>query len=601
MAKKKCISFLFIFCCISYCFSQSLSLIDSAKIKSTQLKSDSEKVKIYFFIADEYMNVEQYDSAQIWLNKIHELLPVKNNSLDNYLLLTRQAEVYYYNNLQQLGMQESRRGLAMAQALNDSLLLADSYNFLGLFYMNIDSAAASVPYFKKGLLYAHQPTYPVNYASLTKPHHLYGNLAEAYFKLNSNDSALWYYVRSLQKANEINWDRGIAVAHTGLGDVFFALNKTDSALYNYTKGVSVAINAKDIDVALVCYSGMAKCYSAKQNSSAVAANLSKGFNLLKDNPNLNRFYALNFLNTGIDIYRGQNNTGDLIKALELKSTIEKANIDGNNKQIQTILNAGMANEKRVLSLEVDEAKQKQQLANTRLLMALTGIAFLIITFFVYRYFQNQKLAVSKMRQKISQDLHDDIGASLSSLQIYGAIAEQSIITNPDKAIEMVQKISGQSKEIMENMSDIVWSMKSSSVNNTSIEARIKNYASELLQDRNIEFTCIIQPGAEAVLENMKARRNVLLIAKEVLNNIAKYSKAAGASLHMYVDGKNWVLQITDNGIGFDKEKNTGGNGLKNIAARCEELKGKWIMKTEKNKGTNYIFILPVTVLTNNGW
>ena len=74
-------------------------------------------------------------------------MPVKRPSLFNYFLITRQAEVFYYNNLQQLGLQESRKGLAMAEALNDSLLLADSYNFLGLFYMNIDSMATSIPYY----------------------------------------------------------------------------------------------------------------------------------------------------------------------------------------------------------------------------------------------------------------------------------------------------------------------------------------------------------------------------------------------------------------------------------------------------------------------
>ncbi len=580
---------------------KSVSKIDSVILKAATQNLQTDFIKTCFFIVDEYMNLEQYDSAQIWLNKIHEVLPVKSVSLDNYFLHSRQAEVYYYNNLQQLGLQESRRGLAMAEALNDSLLLADSYNFLGLFYMNIDSVAQSVSHYTKGILYAQQPPYPVNYVSLSKPHHLYGNLAEAYFKLNNFDSALWCNLKSLQKAIEINWERGIAVAHKGLADVFFAMNKTDSAFANYTKGASVALNAKDIDVALVCYGGIAQCYKVIKNISSVEESLDYGFGLLHQNPNLNRFYALNFLNTAINIYRQQNNTTHLVKALEKKSVIEKANIDGNNKQIQTILNAGMANEKRVLSLEVNEAKRKQQLANTRLLMALAGIALLVIGFLVYRYYQNQKLTVSKMRQKISQDLHDDIGASLSSLQIYGSIAEQSINTNPAKALEMVNKISSQSKEIMENMGDIVWSMKNNSISTTSIETKIKNYSAELLQDKNIELTCIIHPDAEAALENMKARRNILLIIKEVLNNIAKYSKASSASLNMFIEGKNWVLQITDNGIGFDKTKQSSGNGLKNILARCEELKGKWVMETATGKGTENIFIFPVTVLTDNGW
>ncbi len=562
-----------------------LSKIDSAILKATTQTQQTDFIQTCFFIADEYMNIEQYDSAQLWLNKIHALLPVKNNSLDNYFLLTRQAEVYYYNNLQQLGMQESRRGLAMAVALNDSLLLADSYNFLGLFYMNIDSVAQSVPYYTKGLLYAHQPPYPANYVSLTKPHHLYGNIAEAYYKLKNYDSSLFCNLMSLQKAVEINWERGIAVAHTGLGDVFFAMNKTDSSLNNYAKGVNTALQSNDIDVALVCYGGKAKCYKALKNFTGVEESLNYGFSLLKQNPNLNRFYALNFLNTAINIYHQQNNTTHLVKALELKSSVEKANIDGNNKQIQTILNAGMANEKRVLSLEVDEAKRKQQLANTRLLMALAGIALLVIGFLVYRYYQNQKLTVSKIRQKISQDLHDDIGASLSSLQIYGAIAEQSVNSNPAKTIEMVHKISSQSKEIMENMNDIVWSMNTGSGSNTSLEIKIKNYAAGLLADSNINFTYSIMPNADAVITGITARKNILLIAKEAMNNIAKYSKAKNAALSLQLRQKFLVLIINDDGIGFNPATVTSGNGLENMQQRAKELQGTFNIQAKAGIGT----------------
>ena len=92
-----------------------------------------------FTIADNYMEIDHYDSAQLWLNRIAEKLPLKQPSVANYFLSTRQAEVYYYNGLQRLGLQESQRSLSIAQSLHDSLLLADSYNFIGLFYINLDS------------------------------------------------------------------------------------------------------------------------------------------------------------------------------------------------------------------------------------------------------------------------------------------------------------------------------------------------------------------------------------------------------------------------------------------------------------------------------
>ncbi len=578
----------------SFSNAQSINTIDSAK-KSIISPSINEKAFIAscFFIADNYMDFEQYDSAQVWLNKIHEKLPVKTNSLSNYFLTTRQAEVYYYNNLQQLGLQESIRGLGMAKALNDSLLLADSYNFLGLFYMNIDSAAQSLQFFKEGIKFTKQPPYPSNYLSLTKPHHLYGNLSEAYYKLNMYDSALQNNKISLQKATAIQWQRGIAVADKSMGDIFLAMKNIDSAVFYFNNGIIVSTMYLEIDVKLLCISGLAKCYEKKSNYPAAKEELAKGFELLKEKPMINRFFALQFLATAIKIYKAHNDNIPLINALEIKSAMETSNIKGNNTQIQTILNAGVANEKRLLTLEVVDAQQKQKLANSRLVLTLIAFGFLGIGFLVYRYYQNQKLAISKIRHSISQDLHDDIGASLSSLQIYGAVAEKTFTSNPMKAIEMLQKISSQSKTVMENMNDIVWSMNTNDSNTISLEAKVKNYSVELLSDNDINFQCVIDNSIEPLLKSITAKRNILLIIREAMNNISKYSKATDARLEINIVHKNLEMEISDNGVGFEWEKRKNGNGMENMKQRAIELNGTFSINTSPNKGTTISVSIPL--------
>lgn len=597
--KKICLLFVCTILLILPIYSQlkSFSKIDSAVTKSLSQANDKPAfIKTCFYIADEFMNYEQYDSAQLWLNKIQLELPFKSISIDNYYLITRQAEVYYYNNLQQLGLQESRRGLEMAQALNDSMLLADSYNFLGLFYMNIDSIEFSVDYYKKGLLSISNANNATQHISLSKPHHLHGNLAEAYYKLQAYDSALYHNYKSLQKAVEYNSKRGTAVAYAGLGDVYAATGQQDSALKNYIKGASLSSLSNDIDVSLICRGGMAKCNFELGNIDQVDKNLQVGFSMLKEHTNINRFYALLFLNVAIDIYKKRNNLTELIKSLELKSFIEKANIDGNNKQIQTILNAGMENEKRILSMQVADAERKQVLANTRLGLTLAVLAFVAVGFLIYRYYLNQKLAISKIKQKISQDLHDDIGASMSSLHIYGVIAEQSLQDNPSKTLEMVNKMNEQSKEIMENLNDIVWSMKTSN-SNTSIEIKIKNYAASLLVDSDTEFKCNVMSDAANLITSITARKNLLLIAKEAINNIAKYSKAKNAKLTLQLFQKKIELIIEDDGIGFNEAYINRGNGLDNMEQRTLELKGNFSIHTSSGNGTIIKFVFPISSVT----
>jgi signal transduction histidine kinase len=593
---KKQILTIFFVCITIVLFTQQNVEINSAKRNISNHTSEEDYIKTCFFIADNYMDEELYDSSQIWLNKLNEKLPAKTNSLNNYLLTTRQAEVYYYNNLQQLGLQESKRGLEMAKVLKDSFLLADSYNFLGLFLMNMDSANKAISYFKEGILYAKELPYPEKYMSLTKPHHLYGNLAEAYYKIKDYNSALTNYTISKEKANAIKLERGVAVANFGIGEVYLAMLKPDSATLYYKNAIIISTVSKDVDVTLICYSGLAKSHYEKGNYSDADFTLKTGIVHLKQNPTINKFYSLLFLSDAYKIYKKQQNTLATIEVLELKSAIESQNVNGTNTQMQTILNAGMANEKKLLNLQIEEAERKQQLANTRLLMTFLGIGLMGIAFLVYRYFQRQKQKVYKIRQNISQDLHDDIGATLSSISIYGELAQHVWHTEPQKSMAMIEKMSIQSKDLMQRMNDIVWSLKTTDNNNEGFAKRILNYTQELLSVKDIYTTFQIEEQIAKRIVNPEVLKNLLLIAKEAINNIAKYSEATQVLISLKSDKDKLHFIIKDNGVGFDLKNEKMGNGLANMQKRAALLKGKLEIIAHAQEGVSIILKIPTVII-----
>lgn len=157
-------------------------------------------------------------------------------------------------------------------------------------------------------------------------------------------------------------------------------------------------------------------------------------------------------------------------------------------------------------------------------------------------------------------------------------------------------MSVQSRLLMENMNDIVWSMKASAINNTTLEAKIKNFGSELLSDKNIDFTYLIYDDVEKILQSINARKNILLICKEAMNNIAKYSQATAASLLITTNNDMLELSISDNGVGFNVTKFTSGNGLKNMQNRISELKGIIHFTSIINEGTTIKANIPLKVL-----
>ena len=581
-------------------FSQDIfKKVDSLKKQINNTQQDDKYINTCFAIADNFMEINQYDSAQLWLNKIAAILPLKVPSVSGYFLITRQAEVYYYNGLQRLGLQESERSLGIAKALHDSLLLADAYNFIGLFLINLDSNRAAIPYFKKGISYAKQPPYPLNYSSLTKPHHLYGNMAEAYEKLGMYDSSVYLCRISLQLASQIAWSRGIAVAHSSLGTVFLKLNRPDSALYHYKLSSTSSVKGGDFDVELLNYGGLAKSEDMLEKKEQALQWLKNGFELIKNNPSVNNLFAGRFLDDAIFIYKKYKQNDKLIGAVEKKTGLLKKQIKDNNLQMNVILNAGLNNETRLLNLEVQQIKQQNEIGKTRVYLLLSFLIAGICAFLLYRYKANQKLQIVQLQNKISQDLHDDVGSSLSSLQVYSAVAEKVMESQPAKAKQMLRKIAVQSGALMENMEDIVWSMRTEKGQTIQLNVKIKNFVTDVLSAADINYAINIEEGTEAIIKNITAKKNILLIIKQAVNNTVKYSNASHVSVSIKKIDEHICVQVADNGIGFDiTAAKTKGDGITNMQKRTEELKGLFEISSAAGKGTTVSALFPLTTISD---
>lgn len=198
----------------------------------------------------------------------------------------------------------------------------------------------------------------------------------------------------------------------------------------------------------------------------------------------------------------------------------------------------------------------------------------------------QQAALMKERNRITADLHDDVGSSLSSLQIHSVIARQIMETDKGKAKIYLDKVIEQSADISSNVSDIIWSMKSQEDRLVDLDGRIRNTVSNLLGATNIDYKIEIEEPLEDVVKNITARKNIMLIIKEAINNCAKYSSASACTLHVKVDGNALIITLSDNGKGIPADKAKTGNGLQNMRKRTEELKGAMHLETAENRGCN---------------
>jgi signal transduction histidine kinase/ligand-binding sensor domain-containing protein len=208
----------------------------------------------------------------------------------------------------------------------------------------------------------------------------------------------------------------------------------------------------------------------------------------------------------------------------------------------------------------------------------------------------KELAVQRERERITEDLHDDVGSTLSSIHIFGDVAQQLWQKEPEKSREMVANMSTQSRQLMQRMSDIVWSLRVSEDEAGSFSQRLRSYFQELLQAKEIILDFDIDATALTEIKNPAAKKNLLLICKEALNNIVKYSQATRVQIILTDCKQGLCLIIEDNGQGFDSTQTTQGNGLRNIKNRCAQLNGTCTIQAETSKGCAIICTFPLAII-----
>ncbi|RYY90194.1 MAG: sensor histidine kinase [Chitinophagaceae bacterium] len=204
-----------------------------------------------------------------------------------------------------------------------------------------------------------------------------------------------------------------------------------------------------------------------------------------------------------------------------------------------------------------------------------------------------ELDVQTLKTRISRDLHDDVGATLSSIHIYSSVARSLIEQQPERARAMLDQIGENARNVIDNMSDIVWAMNGGEGEQSSLSARIRNLGSELLGAVNIEATYWFDSDIDERLLDVHHRRNLCLLVKEAFNNIVKYSAATQVLVEGRVTTGGWQLQIGDNGRGFDPSSVRKGNGLRHLHARAADIGGSFLIESAPGQGTLICCQLPL--------
>jgi len=200
----------------------------------------------------------------------------------------------------------------------------------------------------------------------------------------------------------------------------------------------------------------------------------------------------------------------------------------------------------------------------------------------------KQLAVQFERQRISSEMHDDIGAGLSGIKLLAEMTKGKVKNTA--ASGEVEKIYESVGDISAKMREVIWSLNTENDHLSSLISYIQRQVRLWLENYPCQLSIIIPEKIPDLEISGESRRNIFLIVKEAIHNIIKHSGANKVNINIACD-EQLIISVSDNGKGIhiDENMNTG-NGLKNMKHRVQQLNGKLFI--ENHEGFTLTFEIP---------
>lgn len=203
--------------------------------------------------------------------------------------------------------------------------------------------------------------------------------------------------------------------------------------------------------------------------------------------------------------------------------------------------------------------------------------------------------IDRERLRISQDMHDEIGASLTQVSILSEILKQKY-HDPDESIRLIKRISGISGNVIDDLDEIIWAMNPKNDSLDSFASYVRKYTSEYLETAGIAGLFDFPQDYPPILMTSEQRRNVFLVIKEAVHNIVKHSRSTEARFYLKWSDNQLKMKISDNGTGFNPvDCESKGNGLGNMQKRIQALGGNYSICSQPENGTEIEFSVSLAI------
>lgn len=218
-----------------------------------------------------------------------------------------------------------------------------------------------------------------------------------------------------------------------------------------------------------------------------------------------------------------------------------------------------------------------------------------LVFAAHRYRLLHLVNLERMRTAIATDLHDDIGASLSHIAVLSEVARAAVGGENRRAQESLDRVAVLARELVDSLSDIVWSIRAVPDGFDSLVSRMREFALELLGSQRIDFELRSfkgEPGAQDL--GLHLRRHLLLAFKECIHNVSRHSGCTAVRAELKAVDREILLTVADNGRGLkETAPSGGGNGIPGMRRRAAMLGGSMQLLSRPGEGCTVSMRIPL--------
>ncbi|MEZ4921608.1 MAG: ATP-binding protein [Crocinitomicaceae bacterium] len=426
-------------------------------------------------------------------------------------------------------------------------------------------------------------------------------LAVSEIKLGDTIRGLQHLEESLELSDRLNHAMGKVVGLYGQGELSLAKNDYNAAKMNFFKSLEIASTNRLYHFILLDQTALANLYLQEENYDSTVYYGEMALYLSELTKNKNIEYALHkYLGYA---YGGNNN---FEKGLFHMTIAHEDYLESNSEKNKILMDEMLVKyetekkEKEILNQKLTISQQEKSIYETNFILTILVaiLLLLMLVFFIYRKMAREKLvqiqhqrrigilnAISKgeeqERIRLANEIHDGIASAITGIK-FRLENELGTKTESHSLLEQLDDIYLETRRISHNLSpgkleELGWNK---AIENFAIENTSSNFKIHFLQS---EFDYGFLSNEASLL--------VYRSIQELVHNARKHGKAKQCFITLSLQDKNLVIQVEDDGVGFDSTTLVFGQGLSAIRKRIELLGGSMEIDAQPEQGCTVILYL----------